>query len=211
MINILCFDALSLTEEDFSKLYEEATEERQRMSDKYSKLDDKLKCICADALLRYAIKKELSIEKMPSISKNEHGKPFFEDLKDFHFNISHSGKWVVLAYGDNNAGVDIEKMKESEWNVKLAKRYFSENEQEYVFSEGIFHHERFFEIWTGKESYLKYLGTGINRALDSFSVLPYVGECLFGEIFEKDYYLSLFTHDKEHNLTTLTKKTILTF
>ena len=31
---------------------------------------------------------------------------------------------------------------------------------------------RFFEVWTLKECYIKMLGTGIYKALDSFSITP---------------------------------------
>lgn len=54
---------------------------------------------------------------------NEYGKPFVENFSDFHFNLSHSGEWVVCTTANFNVGIDIEKVSEIE-AFKLAKEFF---------------------------------------------------------------------------------------
>ncbi|UOB66272.1 4'-phosphopantetheinyl transferase, partial [Bacillus thuringiensis] len=58
---------------------------------------------------------------------NEYGKPFVEKFSDFHFNVSHSGEWVVCATANFNVGIDIEKVSEIE-AFKLAHEFFSADE-----------------------------------------------------------------------------------
>ena len=59
----------------------------------------------------------------------EHGKPMRKDGK-VCFNLSHSGKYVLCAVAETEIGCDIEKVKEVKW--KLAKRFFSEGEYDFL-------------------------------------------------------------------------------
>ena len=101
--------------------------------------------------------------------KNVFGKPFLKNNKIF-FNISHSAEKIAIAISDKQIGVDIEKI--AEHNLKIAKRCFVKQEEEFVFS-GQTQEEikkRFYVIWTLKESYLKYKGVGLTEKLNSFSI-----------------------------------------
>lgn len=86
-----------------------------------------------------------------SIAKTEPGKPYFADCPDMHFNLSHSGDYVVCGIGDVPIGVDIQVWKE---NVKesLSKRVLHEKEQGF-----------FFDIWAAKEAYCKCTGKGLAK------------------------------------------------
>ena len=122
------------------------------------------------------------------IAKGEKGKPFFENLTNFHFNVSHSGKIKVLAVSQNNVGIDVEKIREIP--LKIAKK-FCQSERDYIAEADSL--KRFFEIWTKKEAYLKYSGTGISGGLNSFDTLkPTVPLKTFG--FE-EYLISVCGND----------------
>lgn len=109
---------------------------------------------------------EYNIEKSTLIlSKGPHGKPFFKNLPNFHFNISHSGELKVIAVSDSNIGIDIEKLRTP--NLSVTRR-FCEDEYTYVTQNAS--PTAFFEVWTKKEAYLKYLGEGLHAELNSFSV-----------------------------------------
>lgn len=97
-------------------------------------------------------------------SLGENGKPYLKSLPDFHFNISHSSKKVAIAISDSPIGIDIEKLRKP--NFKIATRFFAENEIDYIGENP----HRFFEIWTKKEAYLKFKGTGIKFPINSFDV-----------------------------------------
>lgn len=102
------------------------------------------------------------------IIKSKHGKPFLENLPDFHFNITHSGKLLVIAISDSLVGIDVEAKRK--YSTNIIKR-FHPQEIDYIKSQDS--DNRFFEIWTKKEACLKYLGTGLSGGLDSFSVLSF--------------------------------------
>lgn len=101
-------------------------------------------------------------------SVNEYGKPFFSGAYASHFNISHSGRWVAFAISDSPIGIDVEEGLF--YDEELAINYFTSDEQAYVFSRDEGRRERFYEIWTLKESFIKQLGTGLSTPLDSFYV-----------------------------------------
>ena len=89
---------------------------------------------------------------------------------DFHFNISHSGDWVVLATGPSPLGIDVERIKDID--LDIAKRFFSGREYDDLMLKP--DEERFsyfFNLWTLKESYIKAVGKGLSLPLDSFSMV----------------------------------------
>jgi 4'-phosphopantetheinyl transferase len=104
------------------------------------------------------------------IIRGENGKPTLEGHPDFYFNISHSGEYVVMAYGSVPVGVDVEQLRDKE--KRVAKRCFTEEEFSYISQTDDKCGERFLEIWTMKESYLKLTGQGISVPLNSFRVNP---------------------------------------
>ncbi|MBQ9979773.1 MAG: 4'-phosphopantetheinyl transferase superfamily protein [Oscillospiraceae bacterium] len=100
----------------------------------------------------------------PEYGANEYGKPFLKNAPHIHFSLSSTTRAVCAAVWDREVGVDIERRREAEISVA---RKFAPSEQEYVSGDL----DRFFEIWTKKEAYMKYRGMGFNLPLKSFSVL----------------------------------------
>ena len=93
------------------------------------------------------------------------GKPYLCDYPDLFINLSHSGDYAVCAAADCEVGIDIQQMRRA--NFRIAEKYFTKEEREYIGSS----EARFFELWSKKESRLKATGTGITIPLNSFSVL----------------------------------------
>ena len=56
------------------------------------------------------------------IITNEHNKPALESQSNIHFNLSHSGDWVIAAFSSKPVGIDIEKIKPV--NLQIAWRFF---------------------------------------------------------------------------------------
>lgn len=162
MTHILCVDLSAATKETYDFLYEKASQERKQRADRYRRQEDKLRCVTADALLRIALGKDDYC-----VEKHDDGKPYIQNREGFHYNLSHSGRYVVIAWGDREVGVDVQKQDASVNTQALAKRFFTEDEQAYICGDP----SRFYEIWTKKESYLKYIGKGLRKELGSFSAL----------------------------------------
>lgn len=131
----------------------------------------------------------------------EKGKPFLQN-SNIHFNISHSGEWVVAAFSEKETGIDIELIREPNYNV--AKRYFSEIEILNLNSTSDPERKRqlFFDYWTIKESYLKAIGTGLTKSLSSFTILFNEGNIsITDDVNKEDLYINQFDFDKDYKLS----------
>ena len=95
------------------------------------------------------------------------GKPYYYN-RNFEFNISHSGNYVVVAFSNQKIGVDIEKI--AEFDIASVTDNFHPDEIEYINSSANTF-ESFFKIWTRKEAYLKATGKGIIDGLSNENCL----------------------------------------
>jgi len=132
---------------------------------------------------------------------SEHKKPYLENHNDIHFNISHSGDWVVCALSTKEVGIDVEKIREINFNI--ARRFFSAQEVDHLFKlPQKLQLEYFFDLWTLKESYLKTLGTGLTKPLSSFTVSEEFGvPKLYEDSEEVKVYLKKYILDNDHKLS----------
>lgn len=208
MIHIGLVDLSTLSEGTFQALYGLSPAERQRRADRYLRKEDAYRCIFAHGLLRYALKHTLGTDQV-RLAKTPAGKPFLPDHSGLQFNLSHSGRWVAIAWGHSPVGIDVETISMDESKLRLARRFFHPEEQAYLFAaEGPEQARRFFEIWTRKESYLKYLGTGIQRSLSDFSVLQ-LPDVDFFTLQLKDAALSLCAPDPKCEIIPVTSQMLL--
>lgn len=118
-----------------------------------------------------------------TIKKNEIGKPYFENGP--HFNISHSGKYVVMAVSNKDIGVDIEENVEK--NIEVLLKLFNEAE-----AKTIKEHADFYYLWCAKESLIKCTGSSIAKIKETPS-LPLNGLKTFKG---NDYQCQTFIYDK---------------
>ncbi|WP_445286119.1 4'-phosphopantetheinyl transferase family protein [Bacillus sp. FSL M7-0996] len=147
-----------------------SNEKRERMK-RLLNLCDINRTLIGDLLIRSLVcqKYKMNNEEIKFIY-NEYGKPFVQNFSDFHFNISHSGEWVVCVTANSNVGIDIERVSDIE-ALKLANEFFSE--EEFYDLSNMNSDEQinyFFDLWTLKESHLKMIGKGLYIPLNSFSV-----------------------------------------
>lgn len=138
------------------------SEDKKRRVDRFRSENDKKRTITGELLARQMIASQCRISpENITFSLTEKGKPFVPDLP-VKFSISHSGEYVLCTVSDCSVGADIEKLRNV--NDRLIYRVCAENEKRYVAEKGISQAEknrRFMRVWTGKEAYFKYLGTGI--------------------------------------------------
>ncbi len=101
------------------------------------------------------------------------GKPFLlNSTSEIHFNISHSGGFMVAAVCLNSPiGVDIEKRDPRFRAMEIAERFFCDSEREQIARlDGDARLEAFFQIWTAKEAILKATGRGFGLELTKVEV-----------------------------------------
>lgn len=150
----------------FAEKVKEVSPERLAKIERLKKQDDKFRCLGAGLLINY-VKDIFHIEDDIMIAKN--GKPHFTKAK-MSFNISHSGNYVVIAVSDYNIGIDIQRMEKR--NSLIAEKNFCASECAYINENDNYEikRQRFHEIWTIKEAYLKNIGIGLRKPLNSFEI-----------------------------------------
>ena len=127
---------------------------------------DKLRSLGAALLTDIALKEYGLRERDMIYAENEHGKPYFVNAPQLDFSISHSGNYAAVMISESECGVDVEITGEP--NLNLAARFFHPDETEALNKNNAL----FYRIWTLKESYIKALGKGFARPLNSFCVIP---------------------------------------
>jgi 4'-phosphopantetheinyl transferase len=152
------------------KLISSLSVEQQAKYTNYKHLDNLQRSLLGELMIRKILSGKLKLDPAHILLKqHEKGKPYLENT-DLHFNISHSGKWVIAAFSHNVIGIDIELIREPNYNV--AERFYSayEIQQLNSFSDNELKKLYFFDLWTLKESYLKAIGTGLTKSLSSFTI-----------------------------------------
>lgn len=121
-----------------------------------------------------------------TIARAEKGKPYAEG-NIAELNLSHSGRWLLCAVGDQPLGVDIEMIQPR--NLKVAERFFTAKEQEFLAEEQGDALIGFLKVWTAKEAYFKWLGSGIGdlKSVCYFDLLPRLKQ-----IVTEEYVLSIY-------------------
>ena len=148
----------------------------------------------SDLLVRYLASNNFNIPANQIVfEKGEYGKPYIRGFPNFQFSVSHAGNLLVVFTSDSAVGVDTEKI--STPNLQIATRFFTKNESDYIHSDPSLSNRRFYEIWTCKEAYIKYLGKGLSCSLSSFDVLKEIKDNFY--IFELyGYMISAFSDNK---------------
>ena len=114
---------------------------------------------------------------------NGMGKPYFTNGP--FFNVSHSGKYVVMAIAEKEVGVDIEE--DIEKNMDILLKIFNEAEAKMIKE-----HADFYYLWCAKESLIKCIGSSVSHVKE-VPALPLNGLKTFKG---KDYQSQTFIYEK---------------
>lgn len=127
--------------------------------------------ITARGALRYLSGKYLRKEPLSlTANKGANGKPGWvqEESNQLHFNITHSGENVLIAFSNEPVGIDIEKIKPAFDYTSMLTRCFNAHEINAI-KNASDPHTIFYSLWTRKEALLKALGRGIH---DELQLIP---------------------------------------
>ena len=155
---------------------------RQKLFESIMISESRLLSIGSEVLLAYALSLPLPCE----YQTDQNDKPYISGQK--HFNISHSGDFVVCAVCDDEVGVDVEKIERM--SPRLMHRFLSDVE---ICALNALNEDDIpcylCEKWVRKESYLKLTGSGLRV---SPTTLCFEGNALKGQknIFSRAFELS---------------------
>ncbi len=168
-IKLYCMSTGALDDpETFRKHYLEMPEGRRAKIDRMRMEQDKKLSLAAGILLDCGLQESSLRGRTIRVEEGTYGKPFFPDFPNIHFSLSHSREMAFAVFADTDVGCDIEFRKQP--NDKLAGRFFCRDEISWMqdAKEETEREERFYRLWTLKESFIKATGQGLRLPLDSF-------------------------------------------
>lgn len=134
----------------------------------FLRIDDRVRAVTSRGILRLLLG---SLLRMPAsavpIGYGTHGKPHLigPHMNALKFNCSHSGEWVLIALSTGGeVGVDVECWRKT--RVPLGERVSSAAP---CSPSNLFASDRC-ASWTRQEAYVKALGLGLSKPLNSFRV-----------------------------------------
>lgn len=133
---------------------------KRKIIEAHPKKEEAERMLVGDILVKYVLKTKFSISMSNlNIQQGEFGKPYLPEFSDIHFNISHSGDYVVCAFFDSPIGVDIQTILT--YSEKIAKRVLSCEKIKKI-EESQNPDLAFTTCWAEKEALLKMVGCGFS-------------------------------------------------
>lgn len=211
-IMMVCNYALKITNKVnrnvLQKFEKVISPDRRERIKKYHFEKDKIRSIMAEVLLRYSLKKDFGIVgEQVQFAANDFGKPRLKNFEQIHFNLAHSGDWVVCGISDEPIGIDVEIMKSH--NLEIAKAFFTSQEYHDIIKQPKDKQlNYFYQFWTLKESYVKAEGKGLSIPLNSFSfcILPNRIQLYEDNQLSKKYSFQIFHLDDTHIAAACTQR-----
>lgn len=166
--------------------------------------NDRRRSVLGERLARKGISSVTGADEAALIfERTEKGKPYCVNAKAF-FSISHSKDMVACVIDKHEIGTDIEKTRPIE--MRITRISCTDTDKSYIFGNGDTDAEgitpdaerlkRFFTLWTAKEAYFKFLGTGI-ECLKTVSYCDIARFCTTFEIGE--YILTVYSTTVDKN------------
>ena len=130
------------------------------------KEEDAARLTGAGLLLRRALCEAGIPARAQIFSENEWGKPYLPGGPEF--SLSHAGEFAVCAVSGFPVGADIERARVTE---AVAERFFHPDEISFLHTLPVSGQaDARLRLWTAKEAYTKYLGSGLHVPFSSFCV-----------------------------------------
>ena len=130
-----------------------------------------------------------------SLFENPYGKPYLCS-KEKYFSLSHTKGIAVCAVSDQEVGADTEEWMEAK--MKIAERFFHPDEILWLKAQADIN-TAFTRLWTRKESYVKLIGEGLSRPLNSFCAIESdpSQHMIFHETEVRDYCITVCSANGE--------------
>jgi len=156
----------------------------------------KAEMLATGLLWQHALSESGFGQSLDSVVLGENGKPFVQGIE---FNISNKEEMVVVAISDTEVGVDVESKSDN--GLRITKRFYTKEEQDYVLSGLTFEEaceketeemmKRFRTVWTMKEAYIKLTGTGMKVPVSKVATSP---DTLTARVEDKVAYYKLLSY-----------------
>ena len=201
------------SDELLNRYYDCLSQDENAKANRFRFPEDRRRFIVARGTLRHLLGRQFDQRpEAVTFCYGTYGKPsvsFIDEtqkmtnasLADFHFNLSHSGERAVCALGyERKVGIDIEQIKPIKRLDGLMKRTLLSYEQAQVEAKSESAQSRaFLQRWTCKEAYLKAIGLGLTKSMQTIEVQLSPPELLqMPENCEEGWQLHLLTLPEDY-------------
>lgn len=175
-----------------------SADEHQR-ANRYHHQKDKQRFIIARATLRILLGRYLKADAKQIIFEVGHNKkPYVKENNNLHYNVSHSGNYILIALSNSELGVDVEQPDPDMNYEEIMHVSYSKPEANHVKASAD-PLQVFYTLWTRKESLLKATGKGIDDALKFIPSIDDAHATMYNTIgSEKDWIVQSFQINSNH-------------
>ena len=189
MLKVTIFIATQeLTKNEYDTLIALVSNEKKNRIKRLNFYRDKQNSLIGDILVRLETCCITGYQnRQLAFSTTKYVKPYLANNPRIQFSISHAGYYIAVVVSDGPVGIDIELIRPID--LWIANRLFASDEISYVLaSKGNTQYQRFFEIWTKKESRIKWEGKGFSKPFPSINVFdpPEVIKLNYYDVFQND-------------------------
>ncbi|MCR4616362.1 MAG: 4'-phosphopantetheinyl transferase superfamily protein [Clostridiales bacterium] len=149
---------------NYENVFELLSADRQKKVMNFKSDESRNLSAAAYMLLKYAVRDFAWLDAVPEMSLNGHGKPYFKDIGNLYFNLSHCKYGVVCGISDKEIGVDIQDVRK--FSDGTVKKVMCPAEKA-IIEKSDAPERAFAKIWSMKESYVKLSGEGISFGLQN--------------------------------------------
>lgn len=168
--------------------------ERQRRIRRYRQVKDQKLALYSRLLTIAAIQMEMGTQSTLAFSETAKGKPFLVNQPNCQFNVSHSEQRVICGISSQPIGVDVEKIDAV--YPAISDRCFHEEEQLRLLRAPS-KAQMFYEIWTRKEAFVKWDGSGMAQSLNEINTYAPLQRSQFRSWQEGEYQYGVYSESQE--------------
>ncbi|BDC94594.1 4'-phosphopantetheinyl transferase family protein [Treponema bryantii] len=165
------------------------SEIRRKYSKKYKFQIDRKLSIIVFILLRVGLFREFGIRNKIEVYKHENGKPYLDGFPNLFISFSHCKNAVACGISTSNIGVDVQEYVN--FDESVAERFFCSDEIKQISMDS----NGFTKLWTLKESFCKYKGTGLSAKIRDVNIFDF--NFSMNTLFYKSFVLSVISNTKE--------------
>jgi 4'-phosphopantetheinyl transferase len=154
-------------------------EEERRRANRFHLDHDRVRFVLGRASLRCLLARYTNSDPaLIRFKQNQYGKPFLQyPSSPVQFNVTHSGSCILhaIAHG-TEVGIDVEAIRDSAGLASISS-YFAVGEQDWLSAtDPHAWNSAFLTLWVCKEAYIKALGRGRSKPLNSFEISLAMGK-----------------------------------
>jgi len=182
-------------------------EQKKEKVERLYHYEDSCQCLMAYILLRWALHNKYGITEKIDLVLGTYGKPYIRQQPNICFNISHCRQGVACIVGEKSVGIDIQDFCKIE--KEIYNHVCTEKERYYI-ENAVDSRKAFVELWTKKESYLKYKGKGLTDDLNRLDFAISKEEifirygCYIETVINDNYAMSFCCEENKYNIRCIT-------